>query len=262
MQRKSDLFRNSVSSYNTQIHNNANVCLLYSELLSPSRNVHHFIFPLLLDNCSRLVLCIRMIGQLRRTSRDRTLEDRLLQIVKYSTIFLCDESDGDTSLSCTTRTSNTMSVIWEGRSHNQPLRGTNISKSGEKGLTFDILGHVIVNDEGNVLDVNTTSSYISSHQNIFAAFFETGQSKFSLFLAFASVECGWTELKTRRGKWDCGQENGKKGQILTPIFSRPLESTSAPFFWLTKMIIGGSIPPWRISNSFLLQGIHKHERGS
>ncbi len=36
-------------------------------------------------------------------------------------------------------------------------------------------------------------------------------------------------------------------KILTPNFSSPLAKTSAPFFWLTKIITGGSTPRLNIS---------------
>ena len=41
---------------------------------------------------------------------------------------------------------------------------------------------------------------------------------------------------------------------LTPIFSSDLARTSQPFFWLTKMMMGGSKPCSRMANSFFLQG--------
>lgn len=41
-------------------------------------------------------------------------------------------------------------------------------------------------------------------------------------------------------------------QWLTPIFSRDLASTSQPFFWLTKMMMGGSKPCDNTSSSFFL----------
>jgi len=43
-----------------------------------------------------------------------------------------------------------------------------------------------------------------------------------------------------------------KHAALTPIFSRDFASTSAPFFWLTNIMIGGSIPLFRMSTSFFL----------
>lgn len=46
---------------------------------------------------------------------------------------------------------------------------------------------------------------------------------------------------------------------LTPIFSSDLASTSQPFFWLTKMMMGGSKPCSRMANSFFLQGRRRGE---
>lgn len=39
---------------------------------------------------------------------------------------------------------------------------------------------------------------------------------------------------------------------ITPIFSRDLANTSHPFFWLTKIMMGGSKPHERTSKSFFL----------
>lgn len=39
----------------------------------------------------------------------------------------------------------------------------------------------------------------------------------------------------------------------TPIFSRDLAKTSQPFFWLTKMMMGGSKPCSKIASSFFLE---------
>lgn len=40
---------------------------------------------------------------------------------------------------------------------------------------------------------------------------------------------------------------------LTPSFSSDFARTSAPFFWLTKIITGGSMPSFKIATSFFLQ---------
>lgn len=55
-------------------------------------------------------------------------------------------------------------------------------------FTFDSLGHVVVDDHGDILDVNTSAGHISSDQDVLAAGLETGQGVLSLFLALASVE--------------------------------------------------------------------------
>ena len=55
-------------------------------------------------------------------------------------------------------------------------------------LTFNILGHVVVDDHGDVLDVDTSTSDISGHQDIFGSCFEVGESELSLLLALATVQ--------------------------------------------------------------------------
>lgn len=55
-------------------------------------------------------------------------------------------------------------------------------------LTFDVFSHVIVNDHGDVLDVNTSTSNVCGHQDIFGSCLEVGESKLSLLLAFATVQ--------------------------------------------------------------------------
>lgn len=57
------------------------------------------------------------------------------------------------------------------------------------GLTFDVFSHVIVNDHRHVLDINTSTSDVSGHQNIFGSCLEIGKCKLSLLLAFATVQC-------------------------------------------------------------------------
>ena len=53
------------------------------------------------------------------------------------------------------------------------------------------------------------------------------------------------------GDPDC-QGHVMKGGMLTPIFSRERARTSAPFFWLTNMIIGGSMLLLKRESSFFL----------
>lgn len=55
-------------------------------------------------------------------------------------------------------------------------------------LTFDVLSHVIVNDHGDVLDIDTSTSNVCGHQDIFGSCLEIGERKLSLLLAFATVQ--------------------------------------------------------------------------
>lgn len=55
-------------------------------------------------------------------------------------------------------------------------------------LTFNVLSHVVVNDHRHVLDINTSTSNVCGHQDIFGSCFEIGEGKLSLLLAFATVQ--------------------------------------------------------------------------
>ena len=57
------------------------------------------------------------------------------------------------------------------------------------------------------------------------------------------------------------QFTGSLSVHLTAIFSSERANTSAPFFWLTKMIMGGSVILFRYSRSSFLQTVkYKHMR--
>lgn len=65
-------------------------------------------------------------------------------------------------------------------------------------VIFDSFGHVVVDDQGYVLDVDTTTSDISGYQNVFSARFQVRQSKLTLLLTLATVECTSVELQTNK----------------------------------------------------------------
>lgn len=54
--------------------------------------------------------------------------------------------------------------------------------------TFDVLRHVVVNDHGDVLDVDTSTGDVCGNQDIFSSCFKVGEGKLSLLLAFTTVE--------------------------------------------------------------------------
>lgn len=60
---------------------------------------------------SRFVLSIWVVGQLWWAGGDRALQDGLLQVVEHRRVLLCQESHGHTTLTGTTRTTNTMDVV-------------------------------------------------------------------------------------------------------------------------------------------------------
>ena len=55
-------------------------------------------------------------------------------------------------------------------------------------LTFNTLGHVKVDNNGHISDVDTTPGNIGSNQDVFDACFETCEGVLSLLLTLASVE--------------------------------------------------------------------------
>lgn len=65
----------------------------------------------------------------------------------------------------------------------------------DQGITFDSLGHVIVDDHRHVLNVDTTSSNVCGHQDILAAALERCQGVLSLLLALTTVQGAGVVLK-------------------------------------------------------------------
>lgn len=68
------------------------------------------------------------------------------------------------------------------------------------GLTLNVLGHVIVEDHGDVMDVDTSACHICGHQDVLSSCLKVGQSKLSLFLTFTAMECTSIVLQDRRKK--------------------------------------------------------------
>ena len=106
-----------------------------------------------------------MISQLRRAMRDGRRLQHLLQVVKQVRVVLGQERNCCTRLSGTTGTTNTMSVV------------------------LNVLGHVVVDDQGHVLDVDTTTGDVGGHEDVLVSGLESGQSALTLFLTFATVKC-------------------------------------------------------------------------
>ena len=77
------------------------------------------------------------------------------------------------------------------------LSGTT-SSTNTMRVIFDSFGHVVVDDQGYVLDVDTTTSDISGYQNVFSARFQVRQSKLTLLLTLATVQRG--RIVTEKGK--------------------------------------------------------------
>lgn len=62
-------------------------------------------------------------------------------------------------------------------------------------LTFNVLSHVVVKDHRDVLDIDTSTSNVCRHQDVFGSSFEIGKSKLSLLLAFATMQRARIVLK-------------------------------------------------------------------
>lgn len=141
---------------------------------------------------------------------------------------------------------------------------TNKKWSETRLRTLDVLRHVVVNDHRYVLDVDTSTGDVCGHQDIFSSCLKVGEGELSLLLAFTTVQrAGIVLQRGTRGHilffviWTNMEESG----LLTPIFSRDLASTSQPFFWLTKMMMGGSKPFDNTSSSFFLHSKRRRKRG-
>lgn len=63
--------------------------------------------------------------------------------------------------------------------------------------TFNALGHVVIDNKRDILDVDTTASDVRSHKYIFPTTFQGCQSELTLLLTFASVKRYSVVLKTR-----------------------------------------------------------------
>lgn len=83
-----------------------------------------------------------MISQFRWTSGYRTGKKKCFQVVEEWGIILGEERDSCSVLASTTSTTNTMGII------------------------FNRLGHVVIDDQRYILDVDTSTSYVCSYQNI------------------------------------------------------------------------------------------------
>lgn len=82
-------------------------------------------------------------------------------------------------------------------------------------LTFNVFGHIIVDNHRHILDVDTTTCHICSHQNILGPSLEVGQCKFSLLLAFSTMQCAsivlleeWQGEKRAVGSWKDTEGHG------------------------------------------------------
>ena len=66
------------------------------------------------------------------------------------------------------------------------------------GVCFDAFGHVVIDDEGDVLDVDTTAGHVGGHQDVLGAGLQTRKGELTLFLTLATVQRG--RIVTEKGK--------------------------------------------------------------
>lgn len=145
---------------------------------------------------ARFVLSVRVVGQFRGAGGDWALQDGLLQVVKHSRVLFGEEGHGHTTLTRTTSTTDTMDVVWRGNGRSNGMNANiyrNVHRrtaggGGTRLRTFDVLRHVVVEDHGDVLDVDTSTSDVCGNQDVFSSCFEVGQGELSLLLAFTAVQ--------------------------------------------------------------------------
>lgn len=82
-----------------------------SEIICGESREDCLLAPLLGQNGPRLVLGVGVVGQLWWAGWDRALQDGLLQVVEHGRILLGEEGHGHTTLTSTTRTTDTMDVV-------------------------------------------------------------------------------------------------------------------------------------------------------
>lgn len=86
-------------------------------------------------------------------------------------------------------------------------------EAASPALTFNVFGHIIVDDHRHILDVNTTTCHVRSHQNILGPGLEVGQCKLSLLLAFSTMQRASVVLLEEGG----GEERAEGSQKDTEI---------------------------------------------
>ena len=62
------------------------------------------------------------------------------------------------------------------------------SPTNSVSVGVDRLGHVVIENQADVLDVNTSTSHVSGHQDVLGAGLQTRQGELTLLLPFATVQ--------------------------------------------------------------------------
>ena len=105
-----------------------------------------------------------MVGQLGRASRNRARQEQLLEVVEERFVALRQERDGGTVLAGAPRTTDAVSIV------------------------FNRLGHVVVDDERDVFDVDTATGDVGGDEDMLGARFEIGERELALLLSLATVQ--------------------------------------------------------------------------
>lgn len=78
-------------------------------------------------------------------------------------------------------------------------------------FTFNSFSHIIVNDHGDIFDINTSACNICCNQNIFTTRFESSKCILSLFLTFSTVQ--GTSIVLKKPNWKLKLPVGKINRL-------------------------------------------------
>lgn len=144
-------------------------------------------------------LCCFVLREFSRDCRQRRLHHHLLEVVHDLGIRGgIEEGDGD-ARECERAWISPVSLqgVPEKRSQQyQPRLSSSARTTNTMGIILNILGHVVVDDERDILDINTSSSDVRCHEISFLSVLELSQRLFTLLLTFATVESCDAVLKT------------------------------------------------------------------
>lgn len=110
-------------------------------------------------------------------------------------------------------------------------------------ICFDSVCHLVINDQADILHVDTTTSEIGGDEDVRITGAQRLQSSFSLLLVLARVQGRGAPLQKRPYKHI---KVPNRLSLRTPPRCRSFATMSAVFFWLTNTMIGGA-------NSLLLK---------
>ena len=83
-----------------------------------------------------------------------------------------------------------MAVVWCKKCDRFARLASSTCPTNPVGVGVDGLGHVVVEDQTDVLDVDTSPGHVCSHQDILGSLLEATEGVFPLFLTLPAVQCG------------------------------------------------------------------------